>query len=218
MKFGNNILFLHNPTTYWERIYSMFSWDSIQTSFENKKTVGLFTISHKFCWKVRKSSNVEQDKKTLKIISGGETGNQPVFWNFFSITLLPKILSFTLFSNLWGSSYTKFIILDIKFYFQKESKVVGDSKLRKYFITDCSLTRFRNDNIPNVNDGCFLIALKPLELFWWFELFFYGFPIFSQIELAWNCVQYLGLKGLNSNIQNFNKTSRHGHVIFNSMG
>ena len=38
-------------------------------------------------------------------------------WEFFNVSLFPEILSLKLFCNSWGSSYTKFIVLDIKFRF-----------------------------------------------------------------------------------------------------
>ena len=36
-------------------------------------------------------------------------------WDFCNISYFPKILSLKVFGNLWGNSYTKFVILDIKF-------------------------------------------------------------------------------------------------------
>ena len=38
-------------------------------------------------------------------------------WEFFNVSLFPEILSLKSFCNSWGSSYTKFIVLDIKFRF-----------------------------------------------------------------------------------------------------
>ena len=45
-------------------------------------------------------------------------------WDFLNISFFPKILSLTLFDNLWGSSYYKFPILHITFCF-----ICGESDL-----------------------------------------------------------------------------------------
>ena len=52
------------------------------------------------------------------LISGREAGYVSTQIMYFpNISLFPKILSFKSLGNLWGNSYTKFAILDIKFRF-----------------------------------------------------------------------------------------------------
>ena len=83
-----------------------------------------------------------------------------------------------------------------------------------YFVTDCSLMRFRNNNIPNVNDGCFLVGLNPLELFWWFESIFHDdFQISWQIKMKWTLSNTYTWKRVNSNVHNINKTQRHSSYV-----
>ena len=60
------------------------------------------------------------------------------FWDFLIMSINPQILILRFFSNSWGNSYTKFIVIDIKFRFAcSESNLHEDCKLPKYFVTDC---------------------------------------------------------------------------------
>ena len=84
--------------------------------------------------KLEKFSKTGQEKKSListfarffecyyqSLISEMETGHWALclhqIWDFFNISLFPKILSLKSFRNLWGNSYTKFATLGITFRF-----------------------------------------------------------------------------------------------------
>ena len=106
--------------------YSHFRiiFKSLQSS---RATIGRKTFLKRF----RNSSEVGKDQKTLifvfvKVLTTiakhwflGERLDfvSIQFWHFLIVSINPQILIFKLFSNSWGNSYTKFIVIDIKFRF-----------------------------------------------------------------------------------------------------
>ena len=74
------------------------------------------------------------DRYSQKLFFGGKTGQEPVYPHNFEIFSFPNFQD----PKLFGNSYTKFIILDIKFPFTCcELNFHGSIlKLQRYYVTD----------------------------------------------------------------------------------
>ena len=118
--------------------------------------------------KIDKSSKTGQDKKSLTPLSRVFWLLLPKFnfwkgdwalgyvstqiWDFPNIFLFPKILSLKSFGNSWGSSYTKFAILDITFRFTcLIGSVLKHCKVPQYYDQDCSYRTAASCNIRNIS-------------------------------------------------------------------
>ena len=93
-----------------QQLVGKLFWKDWETQVKLEKTRKLWYLS---LWKFRPlllKINFWERDWTLAFVS-------IQFWDFLIMSINPQILIPRFFSNSWGNSYTKFIVIDIKFGF-----------------------------------------------------------------------------------------------------